>query len=111
MKKGSNLHIRFYIYHFNTLSKQTTEHPGSFMLLLQERETNLSYLCSNSRMDNITPEVDAFCCRVARNVNSLLFRKSGINFSLTWGAAWISLSVSKNFIFKRGKKKKKEKWK
>lgn len=105
MKKGSNLYVRFSIYHFNTLSKQTTEHSVSFMLLLQGRETNSSYLCSNSRMDNITPEVDAFCCRVARNVNSLLFRKSWINFSLTWGAAWISLSVSKNFIFKIKKKR------
>lgn len=70
-----------------------------------KRETISSYLCSNSRMDSITPEVDAFCCRVARNVNSLLFRKSCINFSLTWGAAWISLSISKNFILKREKKR------
>lgn len=59
------------------------------------REAISSYLCSNSRMDRRTPEVDAFCCRVAKNVNSLLFQKSWINFSLTWGGVWISLSTSK----------------
>lgn len=93
----------------STISTHCPNRPLSTQYLLCccccKRETNSSYLCSNSRMDNITPEVDAFCCRVARNVNSLLFRKSWINFSLTWGAAWISLSVSKNFIFKRKKKR------
>lgn len=47
-------------------------------------------------MDSITPEVDGFCCTVAKKVNSLLFWNSWINFSLTWGAAWISLSMSRN---------------
>lgn len=56
----------------------------------------LSYLCSTSRIDRITPEVEGFCWTVARKVNSLLFRNSWINFSLTWGAAWISLSISRS---------------
>lgn len=54
-------------------------------------------------MDSITPEVDAFCCKVARNVNSLLFRKSWINFSFRWGAAWISLSTSEFYWKEEGK--------
>lgn len=61
------------------------------------------YLCSNSRMDRMTPEVDACCCRVARNVNSLLFRNNWINFSLEWGAAWISLSTAKKKSWGRGR--------
>jgi hypothetical protein len=47
-------------------------------------------------MDSITPDVDGFCWTVAKNVNSLLFRNNWINFSLTWGAAWISLSLSRS---------------
>lgn len=71
-----------------------------------EKQTALSYLCSSSRMDRITPDVDGFCCTVARKVNSLLFRNSWINFSLTWGAAWISLSASKGSRRRRRGKKK-----
>lgn len=66
------------------------------LVLSRFSKVELSYLCSSSRMDRITPEVDGFCCTVAKKVNSLLFRNSWINFSLTWGAAWISLSVSRN---------------
>lgn len=62
----------------------------------QGSKTELSYLCSSSRMDRITPDVDGFCCTVATKVKSLLFRNSWINFSLTWGAAWISLCVSRS---------------
>lgn len=43
-----------------------------------EKQTVLSYLCSSSRMDRITPDVDGFCCTVARKVNSLLFRNSWV---------------------------------
>lgn len=46
-------------------------------------------------MDSITPEVDGFCCTVAKKVNSLLFRNNWISFSLTWGAEWISLCTSR----------------
>lgn len=93
-----------------TISTHSQNGPLSAQYLLScyccKTETISSYLCSNSRMDSITPEVDAFCCTVARNVNSLLFRKSWINFSLTWGAAWISLSISKNCILKKRRKER-----
>lgn len=95
-----------------TISTHPQNGPLSTQYLLScyccKTETISSYLCSNSRMDSITPEVDAFCCSVARNVNSLLFRKSWINFSLTWGAAWISLSISKNCILKKEEKREKQ---
>lgn len=43
----------------------------------------MDYLCSDSWMENMTPDVEDFCWMEAKKVNSLLLRNSCTTFSVT----------------------------
>lgn len=47
----------------------------------------MDYLCSDSWMENMTPDVEDFCWMVAKKVNSLLLLNSCTTFSVICGGA------------------------
>lgn len=54
----------------------------------------MHYLCSDSWMEKMTPDVEDFCWMEARKVNSLLLLKSSTTFSVMWAGAWTALPTS-----------------
>ena len=54
----------------------------------------ISYLCSDSWMEKMTPEVDAFCWMEARKVNSVLLRNICTTLSVRCSGAYTALPTS-----------------
>lgn len=58
------------------------------------RGLDMDYLCSDSWMENTTPDVDDFCWMEAKKVNSLLLLNSCTTFSVMCAGAWTALPTS-----------------
>lgn len=58
------------------------------------RGLQMDYLCSDSWMENMTPDVEDFCWMEARKVNSLLLLNSSTTLSVMCAGAWTALPTS-----------------
>lgn len=58
------------------------------------RGLQTDYLCSDSWMENMTPDVEDFCWMEAKKVNSLLLLNSCTTFSVMCAGAWTALPTS-----------------
>lgn len=67
------------------------------------RGLHMDYLCSDSWMEKMTPEVEDFCWMEARKVNSLLLLKSCTTLSVMCAGAWTALPTSEGEKSKMGR--------
>lgn len=60
----------------------------------RRRGLQMDYLCSDSWMEKMTPDVEDFCWMEAKKVNSLFLLKSCTTLSVMCAGAWMALPTS-----------------